>query len=147
MWAASAFEGVEFDWFAVDAVGHIGHFSTAGWGPVPLRVLDRLDAAHTDALWSLGKRLLELPVVGQATGHRPGRMDDWLELARRGLFCFDWQQNFSGPYQRIATPSIPVRAPACPPSCNGWFARSSGRSSGSPSSRQCGRRSFAPAGS
>ncbi len=102
-----AFEGVEFDWFAVDATGHVGHFSTAGYGPVPLPVLDRLDAAQTDELWSLGERLLGLPVVGQATGHLPGEIDDWLELARRGLFGFDWQHG-SGPYRRAATPGVPV---------------------------------------
>lgn len=102
-----AFEGGEFDWFAVDAAGHVGHFSTAGYGPVPLPVLDRLDRAQEDALWSLGERLLGLPVIGQATGHLPGRIDDWLELARRGLFGFDWK-HWSGPYLRAAVPSVPV---------------------------------------
>jgi hypothetical protein len=54
-----------------------------------------------------------LPVVGQATGHLPGRIDDWLELARRGLFGFDWQ-HWSGPYRRAATPSVPVGVAALP---------------------------------
>jgi hypothetical protein len=101
------FEGGEFDWFAVDADGHVGHFSTAGYGPVPLPVLERLDAARLDELWSLGERLLDLPEVGQATGHLPGRIDDWLQLARRGLFGFDWK-HWSGPYLRAATPSVAV---------------------------------------
>gem|GEM_PF-6707561 len=65
------------------------------------------------AIWSLGDRLLALPVVGQATGHLPGRIDDWLELARRGLFGFDWQ-HWSGPYQRAATPSVPVEVATLP---------------------------------
>jgi hypothetical protein len=108
-----AFEGGEFDWFAVDAAGHVGHFSTAGYGPVPRPVLDRLDAAQADPLWSLGERLLELPVIGTATGHLPGRIDDWLELARRGLFGFDWK-HWSGPYLRAATPSVPVGIAALP---------------------------------
>lgn len=108
-----AFEGGEFDWFAVDSVGHVGHFSTAGFGPVPLPVLDRLDPVGADELWSLGERLLELPEVGEATGHLPGRIDDWLELARRGLFGFDWQ-HWSGPYRRAATPSIPLVVAALP---------------------------------
>lgn len=108
-----AFEGGEFDWFAVDAVGHIGHFSTAGYGPVPLSVLARLDAAHDDEVWLLGERMLELPVIGQATGHLPGRIDDWLELARRGLFGFDWK-HWSGPYLRAATPSVAVEIAAPP---------------------------------
>jgi hypothetical protein len=109
-----AFEGFEFDWFAVDATGHVCHFSTAGSGPVPLSVLDRLDAAKTDALWSLGRRLLTLPVIGAATGHLPGRIDDWLELARRGLFSFDWpfpslwSRYIEHSYRRAATPSVPL---------------------------------------
>jgi hypothetical protein len=116
-----AFEGFEFDWFAVDAAGHVGHFSTAGSGPVPLSVLDRLDVAKTDELWSLGRRLLDLPMIGAATGHLPGLIDDWLELARRGLFSFDWpfpslrSRNIEQSYCRAATPSAPVEIVAlCP---------------------------------
>jgi hypothetical protein len=106
-----AFEDREFDWFAIDTAGHIGHFSTAGYGPVPVAILDRLDAPQTDELWSLGKRLLELPVIGQASGNLPGRIDDWREMARRGLFSFDWQ-HWSGPYVRAATPDVPVTVEA-----------------------------------
>jgi hypothetical protein len=102
-----AFEGGEFDWFAVDAAGHVGHFSTAGFGPVPLPILERLDAAQMDDLWSLGRRMLDLPVIGAASGQMPGRIDDWLALARRGLFGFDWK-HWSGPYLRAATPGVPV---------------------------------------
>lgn len=116
-----AFEGFEFDWFAVDASGHVGHFSTAGFGPVPLSVLDRLDAAKTDELWSLGRRLLNLPVIGPATGHLPERIEDWLESARRGLFSFDWpfpslcSRYIEHSYCRAATPSVPVELVALSP--------------------------------
>ena len=48
-----------------------------------------------------------MPEIGEATGHLPGRIDDWLETARRGLFAYDWQ-HWSGPYRRAATPSMPV---------------------------------------
>ena len=111
-----SFEGSEFDWFAVGAVGHVGHFSTAGYGPVPLTVLTRLNAAHENEVWSLGKRLLELPLIGQATGHLSGQIDDWLELARRGLFGFDWK-HWSGPYLRAATPEVRSRSPPFLRSC------------------------------
>jgi len=97
-----AFEGGEFDWFAVDGVGHVGHFATAGYGPVPAGILARLDE-----LRDLDERVLGLPVVGEATGHLPGRIDDWLEMARCGLFAYDWE-HWSGPYRRAATPSVPV---------------------------------------
>jgi hypothetical protein len=108
-----AFEGREFDWFAIDTAGHIGHFSTAGYGPVPVAILDRLDTPQTDELWSLGTRLLDLPVIGVASGHLPGKIDDWREMARRGLFSFDWQ-HWSGPYVRAATPGVPVTVAALP---------------------------------
>lgn len=108
-----AFEGREFDWFAVDAGDNVGHFSTAGYGAVPLTILSRLDATQMDELWTLGEQLLKLPVVGEATGHLPGRIDDWLEFARRGFFGFDWQ-HWTGPYRRAATPSVPVSVEALP---------------------------------
>lgn len=113
-----ASEGGEFDWFAVDAAGHVGHFSTAGYGPVPLPHLVRLDAAQVDEVWSLGERLLELPVVGRGTGHLPGRIDDWLELASRGLFGFDGSlglARISGRPRRASR----SRLRHCPPSCSG----------------------------
>jgi hypothetical protein len=97
-----AFEGSEFDWFAVDGVGHIGHFATAGFGPVPAPIL-----AHFEELRELDEWMLGLPAIGEATGHLPGRIDDWLEMARRGLFAYDWQ-HWSGPSRRAATPSVPV---------------------------------------
>ena len=108
-----ALKGREFDWFAVDGVGHVGHFSTAGWGPVPLAILDRLDGAEADELWSLRGRMLVLPVLGTAAGHVPGVIDNWLEMARRGLFAYDWK-HWCGPYCRAATPSHPVDVAAIP---------------------------------
>ena len=38
----AAIEGVEFDWFVVDGKGHVGHFATAGFGPVPATLLARI---------------------------------------------------------------------------------------------------------
>ena len=108
-----AFDGFEFDWFAVDASGHVGHFSTAGYGPVPLPVLERLDVGKEGDLWSLGERLLVLPTIGSATGHASGHIDDWLALARRGLYGFDWK-HWSGPYLRRATPDVPIKVEAIP---------------------------------
>lgn len=56
----------------------------------------------------LDARVLGLPVIAEATRHLPGRIDDWLEMARRGLFGYDWQ-HWSGPYLRAATPSVPIQ--------------------------------------
>lgn len=108
-----AFEGGEFDWFAVDAAGWIGHFSTAGFGPVPIPVLEQLDVDHQNSVWTLDERILELPITGTANGHLSGRIDDWLEMARRGLFSFDWK-HWSGPYLKAATPAVPITIDAVP---------------------------------
>lgn len=102
-----SFEGLEFDWFAVDSSRNIGHFATAGYGTVPIKILNRLDVEQVDELWSLAEKLLELPVVGEATGHLQGNISDWLELAQRGLFGFDWQHD-SRLYHRATTPSMPI---------------------------------------
>jgi hypothetical protein len=95
-------EGREFDWFAVDGSGHIGHFATAGCGPVPAAVRARLAE-----LRDMDERVLNLPTIGDATGHLPGQIEDWLEMAKRGLFAYDWK-HWSGPYRRAATPSRPI---------------------------------------
>ncbi len=95
--------GGEFDWFAVDGEGHVGHFATAGGGPVPSAIVARLDE-----LLHLDQQILGLPVIGDASGHLPGRIEDWLEMARRGLFSYDWQ-HWSGPYHRAAAPRVPIR--------------------------------------
>ena len=101
------FEGREFDWFAVDADGNIGHFSTAGFGPVPTCVLERF--AEADAL---SEDFLRLPVTGEADGHLSGNIAEWLEMARRGLYSFDW--NHSGQYRRAATPRVATHISAIP---------------------------------
>jgi hypothetical protein len=86
------FPGLEFDWFAVDATGNIGLFSTAGFGPVPIEVqthfqeYDRV-AAHID--W-------RVPEV-------------WQESAKHGLFVFDWQ-HWEGPYLKMEQPVSEVEA-------------------------------------
>jgi hypothetical protein len=51
--------------------------------------------------------LLAQPLTGEAHGHLPGTIDDWLEMARRGLFSYDWK-HWSGPYRRAATPTSPI---------------------------------------
>ena len=54
--------------------------------------------------------LLTLDLDG---GERRAAIDGWLELARRGLFGFDWQ-HWSDPCRRAATPNIPVVVAALP---------------------------------
>ena len=95
-------EGGEFDWFAVDADGCIGHFSSAGFGPVPVQLLQNLPACELalDAMQAL-------PTIGSAVGHLSGDISDWLAMAARGCHSFDWQ-HWSGPYLRAATPGVSI---------------------------------------
>ena len=94
--------GREFDWFAVDRRGFIGHFSTAGYGKIPEAIL-----AAYDLVSDLSERILLLSTIASAEGHLAGKIDDWLEMARRGLFSYDWK-HWKGPYRRAATPSAPI---------------------------------------
>ena len=104
----SEIEGYEFDWFAVDAEGRVGHFSTAGHGAVPKVVLE-----HISQTESLTEGLLDLPVIGQATGYLAGNITDWLEMANRGVYSFDWQHS-NGAYRLAATPSSELKVGALP---------------------------------
>ena len=106
----SDIEGSEFDWFAVDSQGRVGHFSTAGLGAVPKIVLE-----HISQTESLAEDLLGLPVVGQAAGHLVGNITDWLEMARRGVYSFDWQHS-NGAYRLAATPSSELKVGTLPES-------------------------------
>jgi hypothetical protein len=81
------FPGLEFDWFALDAEGSIGLFSTAGFGPVPTNVqLHFRSHDQTVRLFDL----YELEKCG-----------------RYGLFVFDWQ-HWQGPYLKMEQPRSPV---------------------------------------
>jgi hypothetical protein len=101
-------EGYEFDWFAIDAEGRVGHFSTAGEGLVPKVVLE-----HITETESLTQELLRLPVTGKANGHLPGNINDWLEMAGRGVYSFDWQHS-NGAYRLAATPSSELQVVGLP---------------------------------
>jgi hypothetical protein len=80
---------MEFDWFAVDALGAIGLFSTGGWGEIPVEV-----ARHAQQHQALAARLA-LPNWGS--------LAVWNDFARYGLYVFDWQP-YQGPYLQVARP-------------------------------------------
>lgn len=107
------YEGLEYDWFAVDADLHVAVFSTAGWGEIPSVVLEAnppWDDSETERI--LAERLAPtgryLP-----EGRGPGTCEEWKLLAERGIYVFDWR-HWSGPYERIVAPSVPVRLAAIP---------------------------------
>ena len=97
--------GFELDWLAVDAAGHIGLFSSGGYGPVPVAVVNHLGDVE-EAL----KRLAVMPVTGECVEEPTGaRFEFWIEPARRGFFGFDWGPGWEGPFTRLTVPSRPLK--------------------------------------
>lgn len=95
--------GGEFDWLAIDKSGCVGMLSTAGFGPVP-----RTATENREFLIDVLDSLMSLPVVGEAKiiGD-PGASSDWWEVARRGLYCFDWDHSLKR-YSLMAVPEHAV---------------------------------------
>ena len=103
--------GVDCVWLAADRDGAIGAFVTGGSGPVPLDVLEpeRLPIDEIEALIS------EMPRISQARMlvalKRP---DDFIDMAERGLFVYDWTDVHRtaseeiGAYELISVPITPV---------------------------------------
>jgi hypothetical protein len=84
------FPGLEFDWFARDAEGNVGFFSTGGVGPVPTNVQPHFQS-HDHAALSI-----DLPHAGS--------LEVWKDVARQGLYVFDWQPH-AGPYRKLKQPA------------------------------------------
>ena len=101
--------GIDYEWYATDAVGHVAVCTTAGIGLIPVVILADLSA--TD---SLINTVQCLPARGRATMliSLP-RPDDFIRFASSGLFAYDWQdvhrtRNFSGRYEMISFPDNPI---------------------------------------
>ncbi len=113
MTAKSAGEivGLEFDWLACDADGHVGFFSTAGGGCAPeafLRDTDAFDAAIEAILAGPASTLARF-----APDLAAGLENTWLSAAGRGLFAFDADAH-GGPYRLVAAPAAPVHVDQLP---------------------------------
>ncbi len=75
--------GIDCAWLAVDSLGQVAVFTTAGEGPIPESALQGIESAEELAH--------ALPVRGDAELLAAlKRPDDYLSFARRGLFAYDW---------------------------------------------------------
>ena len=111
MKSANEIVGLEFDWLASDARGHVALFSTAGSGFAPDEFLRDTDA-HDAAL----EAILTSPATTRARFAPelpPGLTNTWRLVAERGLFAFDSDPN-GGPYRLVAAPVSPVLAADLP---------------------------------
>jgi hypothetical protein len=82
-------KGSEYDWLALDGSGHLGLFSTAGAGPIPLALYGR--ESHKLEVF---EGLYALPKVSRAVicGKYNHDIGDWVAMAERGIYAFDWRR-------------------------------------------------------
>jgi len=110
-------EGLDCVWIGSDREGRVGAFVTGGEGPIPAGALlaDRLSVEEIEG------RLNELPAVTSARLLVPlKRPDDFVELARRGFFAYDWtdvhrtSSEALRAYEQVAVPETPISAKDLP---------------------------------
>ncbi|WP_165253251.1 hypothetical protein [Paludisphaera soli] len=101
--------GLDYAWLATDAEGHVARFTNAGQGPIPKAVLaDRRASDQAEALtMALPERGDSLMLVAMP------RPDDFVAVACRGLFAYDWQDAHRQAgrihrYELISRPTVPV---------------------------------------
>jgi hypothetical protein len=110
-------EGLDYVWLALDAKGHLGAFTTAGVGPIPLQALNN----EVGPIDCLEDAVLELPKISEARLlATSGDLSSFVALAERGLFVYDWddvhqtRQNRTNKYELQVAPHNPLRAGSLP---------------------------------
>ena len=103
--------GIEWDFLAVDATGSVALLSSAGYGPIPARVLDQRPLVERAV-----SELEALPPVGAADdrrdpSNRSGDYADWFTMSERGLFAYDWRVHH-GPYTLVSAPTVTLELSA-----------------------------------
>jgi hypothetical protein len=108
--------GIEFSWLAIDEVGHVGLFTTAGEGSVPGSALPQSDEDY-----ELEDEVLELRESSQCKLHISyARPDDYVSVAKRGIYAFDWtdahktQSLCTRRYSLVGEPDSPLMASDLP---------------------------------
>jgi hypothetical protein len=118
----------DWDWYACDQEGHIGHFTTAG-----LRGLPRSVKEDRDALERVGRYLSEdrkkwseysirAGVAADAGGWKNSVARDrylrsFIQAARRGMFSYntEMRRGSDAKYYLVAKPDQPLRMSDLPP--------------------------------
>ena len=120
---------LDLDWFALDAQGHVGHFTTGGCGALP-----RSAAVSREDLETVHRYVTALPEIG-ASLLNPHRLKGirlhpftkaeprdalraWGASAARGLYAYDYleaQRRRPRPYWVVARPELPLHADELPP--------------------------------
>ncbi len=110
-------DGVDCVWLAADRDGYLGVFVTGGSGPIPVQALNSEHGPVED----IEERIFDLPRVSDAkllvAVKRP---DDFIALAERGLFVYDWSdvnrtaRESIHAYEPVAAPVSPIKVDALP---------------------------------
>lgn len=104
-------EGIDCVWLAADRKGHLGAFVTGGAGPIPKSVLSDSSAPIED----IEGVLCNMPQVSEVRLLvKMKRPDDFVEMAQRGFFVYDWRDvhrtmhESTQAYELIAMPTNPI---------------------------------------
>ncbi|WP_137940450.1 hypothetical protein [Chitinivorax sp. B] len=109
--------GLDCVWLATDRNGHLGAFVTGGIGPIPKSVL----SSASVSIENIEEMVCALPQVSDVRLLvKMKRPDDFVEMAQRGLFVYDWcdvhrtASEFTHAYEPIAVPLNPISANLLP---------------------------------
>jgi hypothetical protein len=126
----------DWDWYAVDEEGHIGHFTTAGLRLLPVNVRE-----DRERLESLERYFFETaPVVSGWTVRKGVEVDagGWkdaakrdrylrffVEMASKGLFSYDTElvRSVTARYFLVSAPESPLTINDLPESVKNWISR------------------------
>jgi len=108
-------EGIDCVWLASDSRGSVAAFVTAGVGPIPVSALNHQRFSMCDT----EKLINDLPVVsGVQLLISVKRPDDFVAIAERGLFVYDWrdahrtEREATRVYELVAIPEKPIEVRA-----------------------------------
>lgn len=109
--------GIDCVWLAFDCEGRVGAFITAGLGPIPNSTFDE----NLVSIEEVESILDDLPPITQAkllvNVKRP---DDFIALAERGFFVYDWTDisrtsaSAMNAYEPVAAPIKPIHLSELP---------------------------------
>lgn len=96
------------EWFAVDSIGQIGFFTSAGTRFVP-----EYYWPNPKLLLDLTEKVRRMPVI---CGHEfiaekqaGGRYESWTDVADKGLYGYDYDLYENSGYKLVTIPNRPIR--------------------------------------
>lgn len=115
---------LDWDWFAVDIEGSLGHFATAAYRRLPptvrqdIETLEELIAYFENAPEVGGFKVrpeFERSQTFKSKAERNRRLGSFAGMASRGLCSYDSDRTTPGGYHGVAVPDSPVMFSALPP--------------------------------